>query len=78
MKLYLIVWEFEQWDRECEWTHVILTEYPAPVQIIDVINKFMLENHEESPNEFEVSNYWCSTIDMVDGYKINVTKDKQQ
>ena len=72
MKLFLLTWEFEQYDRECEWTHVVLKEYPSPEQIDKIIADFMLENHEESPEDYEIENYWCNTVEMVDGYRIRV------
>lgn len=77
MKLFLITWEFEQYDRECEWTHVVLAEYPSYQKIMEIINSFMLNNHDESPDEFDIENYWCNTVDQIDGYKITVTKENQ-
>lgn len=74
MKLYSINWEFEQFDRECEWTHVVLAEYPSPQDTIKIINDFMQDYHDESPEDFGISEYWINTIEMIDGYRIRVEK----
>lgn len=74
MRLFLIVWQFEDIDRECEWTHVVLEEYPDPNKIEQIIEDFMRDNHEEEREDYDISDYWCNTIDTVNGYKISVNK----
>lgn len=72
MRLFSINWTFEDIDRECEWTHVVMAEYPTAEQQLKIIADFMLENHEETPEDYDVHDYWAGTVDVVDGYKIIV------
>ena len=74
MKLFLLVWEFEQIDRECEWTHFVSKEYPTPLEINKIIRDFMRDNHEETPQDYDIQNHWCSSIETVDGYKVTLSK----
>lgn len=76
MKLYLIVWEYLEPDRECEWTHEVLEEYPNEKKTKQIIARFMLDNFEQNIDEYTINNTWVSTIDEIDGYKITVTKEQ--
>lgn len=73
MYLYLLTWEFEQYDRECEWTHFVSDKESLSYEDqLEVVEQFMRDNHEESPEDYEIENLWCNTVNMVDGHKITV------
>lgn len=77
MKLYLIVWNFEETDRGWEWTHVALEEYPNEKQTRRIISEFMLDTFEQNyGDDYMTDSVFVNTIDEVDGYKITVSKEQ--
>ena len=71
--LYLLTWEFGDVDRECEWTHFVsdkeVIDYSEQLKIV---KEFMEENHEESPEDYDIENVWLNSVTQIDGYKITV------
>lgn len=76
--LHLIVWQYDDPDRECEWTHVVTeSTYLSSDQERKIIEEFMRDNMEQEPDEYDISDSWSNRIDMVDGYKITVADQKE-
>lgn len=75
MNLFLIVWQYDEPDRECEWTHFVSEkDYIDSDEEREIIANFMRENMDQEPDDYEVSDSWCNKVSMIDNYKINLEK----
>jgi hypothetical protein len=74
--LYLLVWEYEDGDRECEWTHFVSDKDLVSINdsVKEIIMKFMLDNFDEQPEDYTISNFWLNKVDQQDGYKVVLEK----
>lgn len=73
--LYSIVWEFEDINREADWTHFVSEkEFISEAEEWQKVKEFMQELDENIERD-EITNIWCNRIDTVEGFNIEVKEN---
>lgn len=76
MKLFLLVWECEEYAEEAEWYHFVAEKAPEYDEQLVLATKFMQEfNGDDTEDDFNISNIWLNEVSSVEGYKVTLTKE---
>lgn len=78
MNLHLLVWEYDDLNAECDWTHIVTDkDYLSTDDELKIIAKHLQANqfadsYEEAIES--ITNHWSEKVNMVQGYEIKLER----